>query len=174
MTTPTIVERLSRRLFDQKLIRNSIRGELVEEMVAMALEPHWALSADDWSAFDLQHRASGKRMQVKQSAACQSWHCESSPPAKPRFSIANKTGRYEGLNWVEEPGRNADLFVFGWHPLLPPEADHREADQWRFFVVPEHDLPSSASIGLAGLMRLAQPVSIRALPDAVEAALDRL
>ena len=40
-----LITRLAHRLFGAPLLRNSIRGELVEEMVAVALEPEWALCA---------------------------------------------------------------------------------------------------------------------------------
>ena len=46
MFTP-LITRLTHRLFGAPLLRNSIRGELVEEMVAVALEPGWVLCAAD-------------------------------------------------------------------------------------------------------------------------------
>ena len=57
----------------------------------MALEPEWEHCAGDWAAFDFRERRSGLRIQVKQSAARQSWHKDRCPPARPRFSIAEKT-----------------------------------------------------------------------------------
>ena len=86
-----LITRLTHRLFGCPLLRNSIRGELVEEMVAQALEPEWALCAGDWAACDLKQVGGPLRIQVKQSAARQSWHGELSPPPRPRFSIAHKT-----------------------------------------------------------------------------------
>jgi len=61
--------RLIYRLFGKPLLRNSIRGEWVEEMVAVALEPEWALCAGDWGACDLAQVDGPLRIQVKQSAA---------------------------------------------------------------------------------------------------------
>lgn len=61
--------RLDHRLFGPPILRNSIRGELVEETVAIALEPEWALCADDWGACDLAQVDGPLRIQVKQSAA---------------------------------------------------------------------------------------------------------
>ena len=40
-----LTTRLAQRLLGTPLIRNSIRGELVEEKVAVALEPEWQLCA---------------------------------------------------------------------------------------------------------------------------------
>ena len=84
MPTP-LITRLTNRLSGSPLLRNSIRGELVEEMVAQALEPEWTLCADDWGACDLKQVANLKpvgrplRIQVKQSAARQSWHADARP-----------------------------------------------------------------------------------------------
>jgi len=78
MPTP-LITRLTHRLFGSPLLRNSIRGELVEEMVALALEPEWALCADDWAACDLKQVGGPLRIQVKQSAARQSWHADARP-----------------------------------------------------------------------------------------------
>jgi hypothetical protein len=127
-----VVERIVQRLFGSPILRNSVRGELLEEIVAMALEPEWELCAGDWAAYDLRHGATGLRMQVKQSAAQQSWHAGQSAPSRPRFSIAEKTGRWEGAEWIEEPGHNADLFVFAWHGRQGDGADHRDPAQWDF------------------------------------------
>ena len=65
----SLITRITHRLFGAPLIRNSIRGEWVEEMVAQALEPGWALCADDRGACDLRqvggprarHRARRRR-----------------------------------------------------------------------------------------------------------------
>ncbi len=48
MHSTDVTTRLTHRLFGAPLLRNSIRGEWVEEMVAVALEPEWALCAGDW------------------------------------------------------------------------------------------------------------------------------
>jgi len=93
------------------------------------------------------------------------------------LSIAEKTGRWEeGDRWVAEPGRNADLFVFAWHPLTAEFADHRDPHQWEFYVVAERRLPARKSVALAGVQVLAEPVPIGALSDAIsaEAAVVRL
>ena len=74
-----ITTRLAQRLLGIPLIRNSIRGDLVGEMVAVALEPEWQLCAGDWAAFDLKQADGPLRIQVKQSAARQGWHATMSP-----------------------------------------------------------------------------------------------
>lgn len=139
----------------------------------MALEPNWQLCAGDWAAFDLRHAATGVRTQVKQSAARQSWHGDICPPCRPRFSIAEKTGRWEGATWIAEPGRNADVFVFAWHPVTDSTADHRDPEQWLFFVVAEAALPAAKSLSLQTLERLTGTVSYSGLRRSVDALLAR-
>ena len=168
MHAPTAIVRLTRRLFGAPILRNSIRGELVEEMVAMALEPEWELCAGDWAACDLRQRGSGLRIQVKQSAARQSWHRSDTVPGNPRFSIAEKTGRWEeGDKWIAERGRNADIFIFAWHPHGGASADHRDPEQWLFHVVAEASLPAAKSISLGAIQTLADPVPFAGLAAAV-------
>jgi len=173
MTSTDITARLAHRLFGAPLLRNSIRGEWVEEIVALALEPEWALCAGDWEAFDLAQVGGPLRIQVKQSAARQSWHADDSPPPRPRFAIAYKTGRHDGLTWIVERSRNAEICVFGWHPVTDATADHRDPAQWQFFVVAEIDLPATASIGLPALARLADPVHCTELSAKVAAVASR-
>ena len=172
MPTTDITARLIHRLFGAPLLRNSIRGEWVEEMVALALEPEWALCAGDWGACDLAQVDGPLRIQVKQSAARQSWHVPASPPPCPRFSIAHKTGRYEGLTWIADPSRNAEIFIFAWHDRTDATADHRDSAQWQFFVVAEPDLPPQKSISLAALARVAESVRIGHLAEAVQHKID--
>lgn len=164
-----ITTRLAQRLLGTPLIRNSIRGELVEEMVAVALEPEWGLCGGDWGACDLKQVDGLLRIQVKQSAARQSWHGDASPPPRPTFSIATKTGRYEGPTWIPEPGRNAEIFIFAWHPVTDATADHRDPAQWLFFVVAERVLPTQKTISLSALRPLTDPVPFADLRRQVEA-----
>jgi hypothetical protein len=174
MSSIDVIDRLTRRLFGSPILRNSIRGEAVEEIVAMALEPGWELCSGDWGPCDLIRPANKLRIQVKQSAARQSWHKGECPPPKPRFSIAEKAGRWEeGDRWVEEASRNADIFIFAWHPITDATADHRDPDQWLFHLVLERDLPPQKSISLPAIHALAAAVPFAGLAAAVEAAAHR-
>jgi hypothetical protein len=158
VTAETIIHRLTERLYGSPIIRNDARGELVEEIVAVALEPDWQLCGTDWASCDLLHPARKLRMQVKQSAARQTWHKSGSRTPKPCFSISEKNGRWEeGDRWVEERSRNADIFVFAWHPVTDGSADHRDPHQWEFFVVPEKRLPRQSSISLSRIRQLTEP-----------------
>ena len=131
----------------------------------MALEPEWVHDGGDYGAWDLENPKTGLRIQVKQSAALQSWGISISAPT---FSIAQKTGRYEGAIRIAGVSRNADIFVFGWHPLTDETADHRDVGQWQFFVVPEAQLPAQNSIRLTVLKRLVEPCSWAELHAAIQ------
>ncbi len=73
--TTTLITRLTHRLSGAPLLRNSIRGEWVEKVVAQALEPGWALCADAWGACDLgqvggpraHHRPSRRRPSIRRT-----------------------------------------------------------------------------------------------------------
>lgn len=175
MDAEAIVARLTRRLFGSPILQNNMRGEVVEEIVASALEPEWRHCSGDWGPCDLQHSESGLRIQVKQSAGRQSWDAREVSRTNARFSIAEKTGRYEDDGtWIAERGRNAEIFVFAWHPLTDGSADHRDPRQWLFHVVLERDLPPQKSISLPAIRALAPAVDFAGLAAAVRAAKGRL
>ena len=115
-------------------MNNVHRGEYLECLVAELLGSGWRLpwtAGHDWAPWDLEH-ISGTRMEVKQSAALQSWHDGKSASTSPRFDIAPRTG-YWTLNgsWIDRPGPPADIYLFGWHPerdrsvAEPPVSCHR-------------------------------------------------
>lgn len=169
-----VLARLFERLYGSPVVRNDLRGELVEEIVGIALAPEWKLSGSDWGACDLQHVATGHKIQVKQSAANQSWKIGSAGRSRPRFSIATKQGRYEGADWIPGEGRNADVFIFAWHCKTGEDCDHANPEQWKFYVVAESKLPAQKSLGLAQIEKLAAPLSFSSLGEAVDATLNRL
>jgi len=158
--------------YDQRLIDNFARGVYVECMIAFALDKEWQLPATAWEAWDLEHSATGARMEVKQSAAQQVMQPGfNEKPAPPSFSIAPKKVIYNPeFIRLDPPSRTADLYVFAWHPVEGDQADHRRADQWEFYVVREDALPDQKTIGLKRVADLAQPVGYGDLAAAVEEA----
>jgi hypothetical protein len=167
-----VLTRLFQRLYGEPTVRNDLRGELVEEIVALALEPDWQLCGGDWAACDLLHVASGARMQVKQSAARQSWTKDGDPAPSPRFSIAETAGRWDGSRWVPGVGRNAEFYVFAWHPVSDEHCDHADVSQWAFYVVEEQALPKQKSLGLAQVAKLASAVPWTSLGAQVSSLLE--
>ncbi len=163
--------------YDTPVMNNVYRADYVECLVAFTLGTDWWLTWTrgwDWAAWDCQH-TSGARLEVKHAAARQSWDRET--PARrraPRFDIAPRTGYWtqDGSRWVNSPGRPADLYVFAWHDEgRDGYADHRDTNQWLFFVVAEQDLPKNRKhIGLEGLKAIVSPCRIADLKRAVENA----
>ena len=168
-----------RRQYNQAVMNNTHRAEYVECLIASELGPDWELMWErgrDWAGWDCQHTTSEGRIEIKQSAARQSWDLEALAPRRsPRFDIAPRTRYWTeqgGGRWVDHQGRPADLYVFAWHDKRRDgDADHRNAGQWFFFVVAEQDLPrNQKSLGLTGLRAITSPCRIADLARAVRNA----
>lgn len=169
-SAPTSVQpwqHAARAVFDRPLIQNSHRAMLAEALVDLALPTSWRWCSEDWSSWDFEHQ-DGTRLEVKHSAARQSW---SPPSASPRrsFDIAPRTGRWENGDWISDAGRAADLYVFAFHPVTNDAADHRKADQWEFYVVPSASLPATKSVSLATVRALSNKLGHVELGARVEA-----
>lgn len=171
------IRRLVRDRYDRPVMSNLVRPYYVEYLVAIALGPGWRLVSGDWSGWDLEDPR-GARVEVKQSAALQTWSGRAASMAgrttRGSFDIAVRKGYYTegGVEHVAVTDRPADLYVFAWHPIVDPtRADHRDPLQWRFFVVPAHELPPQRTIGLAGVERRCRSVAFEALAQAVSDAL---
>jgi len=120
-------------------------------MVVLKLGDEWEL-VDSWEGFDCQHIPSGMRVEIKQSAAEQSWPRESVKPSALRFQIKP---RARG---------STDIYIYAGHGGEGESADHHNSDQWRFFVAAEADLPKKESIGLNRLReRVGCPCTITRL-----------
>lgn len=73
----TIRARASEVAFGSTIIQNNLRALVVEAIVDYALKPSWRWCSQDWSGWDFEHE-SGVRLEVKQSAARQTWTAPSS------------------------------------------------------------------------------------------------
>jgi hypothetical protein len=149
------------RAFGSPLITNIHRGIVVEAIVSTALSD-WTWCSEDYYRFDFRHR-SGVGLEVKQSAACQSW--ESKVPSSASWDISARKSVYEGDRYGARLGRHADIYVLAWHPIVDRAvADHRDPARWQFFVVAAADLPlgmkrigmkraktQASSVGITGL-----------------------
>ncbi len=165
-----VVERLFDRLYNRRIIDNVDRGVYLEyliELVLQELDPAWECMPG-WSMWDLAHKRSRARIEVKQSAKRQTWSVGSqSLGSAPRFGIAPTKwywGNPEGASVETEPQRWADLYVFAYHPEGDQNvADHRLPDQWEFYLVPERELPAQKSIGLNPVRSLGSPCRFETL-----------
>jgi hypothetical protein len=173
MTTPipTVDEiraKVCAAAFGNPLIENSFRGFVAEIIIGSALGSAWRLCSADWSGWDFEH-ASGCRLEVKQSAARQTWAAPEKP-SPPSFVIRERKGYYEGAKWIKQAGRFAHIYVFAYHPIRDDGADHRDPNQWRFHIVPATQLPASKTIGLVRVALLSDAVLWIGLSEAVESA----
>jgi len=143
---PTLIfDEIIRDLFDQPVFSNLYRLYYVERMVALALGEGFSLVSADWAGWDIEG-PEGVRIEVKQSAAWQTWSDVSARarPSRGIFDIAPRTGHWSdgGARWVDNAGRQAQIYVFAWHPVSDAErVDHRDPQQWRFYAVPASELP---------------------------------
>lgn len=152
-----IEQKAARAAFGRPLITNVHRGLLAEAIVASALEPDWRWCSEDYSSWDFENK-DGVRLEVKQSAARQTWTPVGGKPSSCSFDIARRTGRWEnGIEWVEAPGRSAHIYVFAHHPVFDHSADHRDPKQWLFYVVATRSLPDTKRIGISALQTFAEP-----------------
>lgn len=160
-----VIAKVSQVAFGKPLVTNVLRGHVAEAIIALALEPEWNWSSADYAGWDFE-RSDGLRLEVKQSAAMQSW--STGKPSKAIFDVAARTGYWEsGTRWIAQPGRPAHLYVFAHHSTYGDDADHRDPAQWQFYVVPSHALPDVKKLGLAAISTLTSPVPVTALADKV-------
>lgn len=171
-----VLDMLIRR-YDRPIMNNLQRGDYVECMIAWMLGEEWQLTSEDgweWAAWDCEHVSTGVRLEIKQSAARQSWDGGAQRPRRsPRFDIAPRKGYWpkDGSAWVSDPRRLADVYAFAWHGEVDEHTDHRDPVQWRFFVATEQHLPvGQKSIGLGELEKISVSCDVLGLKRAVEEA----
>jgi hypothetical protein len=177
--------RLAARIFDQALIQNQYRSAFVEAMIEPCLQPAgWRYTGDGWSGWDFERSSDSARLELKQSAARQTWSeaRQQQEPTGGIYDIASRAGYFyeNGAKYAAGPGRAAEVYVFAWHRVFGPHADdpdqpptdHRDPDQWEFYVVPATLLPrGQKKIALSKIQLVAAPNSIDELRDQVELVL---
>lgn len=172
MKTPSVEEVISHtanEIFGQPLITNVHRSLLVEAILDMALGDEWAWQGG-YALFDFLH-TSGVKLELKQSAAKQSWAKKTQVASKASFDIKRRTHTWDDTENRYSPtdnARNADIYIFAHHPIVDESADHRDAEQWDFYIVPERSLPHQQSIALSTLT----PLSTRACFSTLTASLN--
>lgn len=164
-----VVARASDAIFGKPLVVNVWRALLVESLIDLILPIEWTWCAADYAGWDFLH-VDGTRLEVKQSAARQSWKAAGGRPSGPRFDIATRTVAWDGATWIgaAERTRYADLYVLAYHPVTDDTADHRDPSQWVFHVITTACLPATQTISLAAVRHLAAPVNFAELSVMVE------
>jgi len=133
------------KLFDCPIIQNDLRGMYVESMVAELLGNDWQNVGQNWAGWDLEH-TDGTKLEVKQSSAKQAWSPSARGYSAPKFSIRTPSVFWTGAEATPADGRLAHIYIFAWHGITSESADHRDPQQWEFFVVPTSALPMQESI----------------------------
>ncbi len=174
ITRSDIVAKASEAAFGKPLVTNILRAMIAEVIVAKCLSADWEYCAADWSGWDFQSR-DGIKLEVKQSAARQSWATKASPPTKCSFDIAPRLGYFKGVDWkpFPKPTRIAHIYIFAHHPGIDCSADHCDPQQWRFYVIPACRLPENAkTIALSRIqnLKLGDAVGFEELASCVEQA----
>lgn len=158
-----IVARASAAAFNRPLVTNVLRAMLVEAMIAETLEPAWRWCAADYANWDFEN-SDGLKLEVKQSAARQSWAPPDSKSSRIQFDIAPRRYHWAvDTGWVPAGNRVADIYVLAHNPVTDERADHRDPRQWLFHVVATRCLPPTRTILLPAVERLARPVLFEAL-----------
>lgn len=171
---------VTRDFFEPRVISNLIRPILIERMIELLLGEGWKYVGEDWSGWDIEHEKSKFRIEVKQSAARQTWTDRKSLGGrltKGSFDIRPRTGYFgEEAEFVEMPGRPAHLYIFAWQGIGDKNVvDHRDITQWEFYLIAAKDLPSTQkTIGLPSLQRRCRSVRYDSLLAAVQTKMDEL
>ncbi len=163
-----VLAEVSRR-YEQPVMSNAHRAEYVEALVALALRHSGWTRKAPWEAWHFENE-SGVRLKLKHAAAMQSWgNRETQYP--PRFDIAPGKVYWDENEGrcLEHNGRLARIYVFAWHGETGESADQRDPTTWKFYVVPESDLPDQKTIALKAVQGLASRCGVRGLAAAVEA-----
>jgi hypothetical protein len=147
LTKDEVYKRLATAAFGSPLVSNMYRGLVAEVIVHSALSSNWKWCSADWAGWDFVHN-DGTKLEVKQSASLQTWSKDR--VTKCTFGIAPTSGYWEGDVWTPNPGRQSSIYVFAHHPGTDlASTDHRDPQQWRFYVLPSDALPpATRSIGL--------------------------
>lgn len=161
--------------YDRKIMNKLHRSDYVECMIALTLGKRWCLSWEDgweWAPWDCENVRTGARLEIKQSAAQQPWSRDSANSnIFPRFDIKPRTGYWprDGSSWIDSLGRPADIYVFAWHDCQDRNVDHRNPEQWSFYVVPESKLPDKQqSIALSKIHAITKPCGVSQLRAIVQ------
>jgi len=100
ITSASVVAAAAKAAFGKPLVTNVYRSIIVDAMVAAALGEAWKWCSADYAGWDIES-PTGTRLEVKQSAARQSWLPSSAGYRPPSFDIAERTGRWrDGSTWI--------------------------------------------------------------------------
>ncbi len=167
MQKDEIVKRASGVIFDRPLIVNTMRAVIAEAIIDAYLPDGWEWCSADYAAYDFVHK-DGTKLEVKQSAARQSWASENGKQPRPAFDVAARKQHWVGDKVFDFAGRHADIYVFCFHPVTSDDADHREPEQWEFYVLPTTALPDQKTLSLSRVKALTAGLNCYSFAERVE------
>ena len=171
---------LIEKLYSNRILNNSHRGDFVEMMVLDALGSEWRHVGLGWNVWDLQRGIGNDRarIQVKQCAARQLWG--KTKRMSFQFPWSDRAPSYIPRDFpneaIETEGWFCELFVVGVH-LVEDEGlcDQTDPSQWEFMVVPSRELKrGQSSMTLNKAIKRWPLTPLRGLRSAVETKLSRL
>ena len=165
-TAVDVLSVVSAAVFGKPLVTNVFRGHVVEAIVSLALSEDWKWRSEDYASWDFEN-SQGVRLEVKQSACRQSWALAGHKTKRPQFDVAARQVHWIDGKAVVANQRAADIYVLAFHPLDDETADHRDPQQWQFYVVAATQLSSASTIQLSVLKRLAPHVGFQELGNKV-------
>lgn len=147
VTADQISARVRREFLERPIMDNALRGYWCEAMVAEALGPECRIVSDGWNPWDLQVGPDGGsfperiRLQVKNSAARQTWHGADDAPSASSFTMTWRAppfylARDNAAVPCEDEGFLCEMFVLCHHPVSGANADQRDPRQWNVYLVP--------------------------------------
>lgn len=171
--------RLLTEMIGKPVMENTYRGAYSEAQVGVLLGDGWSSAGADWGSYDFLYGATGTRLEVKSSAARQTWKQRGA--SVPTFDIAPRQGYYVDGAEVNEwrgheggAGRSADIYVFAWHPVYDESCDQRDECQWEYFVAAADRLPpAQKTIRLSMLRPLCSEANAGTLRSVVDGLLRR-
>jgi hypothetical protein len=168
--TEDIVKKACFASFGRAFVVNHLRSQIVEVIVGEALGPTWKWTAADWAGWDFESADGTTKLEVKQSAAKQTWTKEGDPVSKASFDIAARKGHYVGNKLILDARRFAAIYIFAHHPVTDTSADHRDPHQWQFYVVSETLLipATRKTIALSVIRKMVVAVDFVGLAERVE------
>jgi hypothetical protein len=135
-------------LLGSKIIENSLRGYWCEQMLAETLGPECKVISSGWHPWDLQIGPDQAefperiRIQVKNSAARQTWHGLDANTSRVTFDLPYRRipayfARQFPETICEAEGFLCDIFALCYHPVWNiEEVDQTDPAQWLTYLLP--------------------------------------
>lgn len=166
-TAAEIADAAARTAFGGPIVSNVYRALVAEAIVAAVLEPRWRRAGAIGSASAFER---GRyRLEVRQAAALRAMDEEPRREHEIGFDVRPRPEAQEPRTRAAREAGATTTFLFAFHGEGDPDfADHRDPEQWRFFLVPRQALPTRWRVTLPAVRRLAPELRFGDLGAAIE------